>query len=126
MDRGPVTPDLQPSLYRVAVTALIIAGLANILLWRLSGTDDWFANVVAVASGLAAVALIASAVLPGMSRWREEALLLTFAVWSANVIEFAFETDARWESRVRQCGMYAGFAVLALGTYIAQRVKRAE
>lgn len=116
--------DLHPSLYRVAVTSLVLAGLANVLLWRLTRTDDWFANVVAIASGLAAVLLAASGIIPALRVAREEALLLSFMVWSANLVEFALEDDARWESRVRTGGFYLAFAVLALGTYLAQRLER--
>lgn len=117
---------LTPNLYRVTVTSLIVALAANVFLWKVSATDDIFANIIAIASGLAAIVLLATAVIPRAVGWREEALLVTFAVWTANLIEFAFETDARWESRARQCGLYAALAVLALGTYIGQRVAHAH
>lgn len=118
--------DLQPSLYRVAVTALILATAGNVLLWRVSRVDDWFANIIAVASGVAAAVLIASALIPAMARWREEALLLTFAMWSANFLEFVTETNASWESRARNCSFYASYAVLALGCFLVVRLQRDE
>lgn len=118
--RGPLTP----SLYRVAVTALVLAGLANILLWRVSSSDDWFANLIAALSGVTAVLLVASGLIPAVRVAREEALLLSFMVWSANLVEFALEDTIRWESRVRSCGFFLAFAVLALGTYLAQRLER--
>jgi len=119
-----VNVDLTPNLYRVAVTSLVIALAANVLLWRLSRTDDWFANIIAITSGLSAVLLVVAALIPAMRPAREEALLLAFMVWAANFVEFALETDARWESRLRSCGFYLAFAILALGTYIGVRVQR--
>lgn len=115
---------LTPSLYRVAVTVLVIALLANSMLSRLTGRNDDFANVLSVASIVAVLGLLSSALTRRMVRWREESLLLAFAVWLANAIEYALEARASWESQVRQCGMYLAFAVLALGTYLAQRVER--
>jgi hypothetical protein len=116
--------NVQPTLYRVAVTSLVIALAANVLLWWVSSADDWFADIIAVASGLAALIIVLAAGVPTLVRWREEALLLAFAIWTANLIEFATEDGVRWETQWRQCGFYAAFAVVALGTYLAQRDAR--
>lgn len=114
----------QPTLYRVAVGVLALASAANVMLIALTPDDDMFANVVGVASAVVAVVLISSWLLRGLVRWREEALLLSLVVWVANLIEFAAQDGARWETQVRQCGFYAAFAGLALGTYLAQRLER--
>lgn len=115
-----------PSLYRVAVGVLALAAAANVLLWSITAPDDWFANIVAIASAVVVVALLTSAFVPALARLREEALLLALMVWVANLIEFATQDDVRWESRLRLCGFYAAFAGLALGTYLAQRLTREE
>jgi hypothetical protein len=119
-----VNVDLRPSLYRVAVTALVVALFANILLWRVSSDDDAFANIIAAACGVAAALILVANVLPQLVRWREEGLLISFGLWVANALEFFFESAASWESRARQGGFYVAFAVLSLGTYLAQRIER--
>lgn len=116
--------DLHPSLYRVAVTALVIAAAANVALFWLTADDDWFANVIAAASGLVAVVLLISAGLPAAYRWREEACLLALAVWVANIIELATQDGPSLETKLRNCGFYLAFATLAAGVYIAQRLER--
>lgn len=118
---SPLLP--APNLYRVAVTALVVALAGNILLWRLSRVDDWFAEVIAVASGITAVALVATAAIRRLVRWREEALLLAAGIWVANLIEFATEDAASWESRVRQGSFYAALAILAVGTFVGERAR---
>lgn len=110
--------------HRVAAIALFVACAANVLLWTLAGPDEWFADVIAVASGIAAVALVVTGVVPVLRRLREPTLLLAFAVWSANALEFGLSEGPRWESQVRQCGLYLALALLALGTYVAVRVDR--
>ena len=119
--------DLQPNLYRAAITTLIIAAVANILLWRVTRGDDTFADIIAVTSGVVAVGLILTGgILPILVRLREETLLLAFAMWTANTIEFWLQNGPSWESRSRQCGFYLAFAVLALGTWLAQRVEESD
>jgi len=117
--------DLRPSLYRVGITALIIAAAANILLWRVTRGDDTFASIIAVTSGVVAVGLIVTS--GGvLVQWRQETLLLAFSMWTANAVEFWLQNGPSWESRLRQCGFYAAFAVLALGTWLAQRVEESD
>lgn len=108
-----------PSLWRVVGVALTIALLGNVLLARLTRDDDAFANVIAIASGIAAVGLLVTRFLA--PRFMGETFLLAFAIWVANGIEFASQGSARWESQVRQCGFYLAFAILALGAYLATR-----
>lgn len=110
---------IHPSLWRTVGIALTIALIGNVLLARLSSDDDAFANVIAVASGIAAIALVVARIVA--PRYMGEALLLSFAVWVANGIEFALQGSARWESQVRQCGFYLAFAILSLGAYLATR-----
>jgi hypothetical protein len=119
-------PDLQPTPYRVTVTTLIIAAAADVLLWKVSGVEDTFANIIAVASGLCAVVLLASAVLTRYVRWREEALLLSFAVWIANLIEVELQEGIPLESKFRQGGFYLAFAVLSLGSYLVARFEATD
>jgi hypothetical protein len=110
---------MHPSLWRVALVTLFIALVANILLFEISGDDDWFANVIAIASGVAAlVLLVARFVRPSLVG---EGLLLSTAVWVANLIEFATEDTANGWNQVRQCGFYGAFAVLSIGAYVATR-----
>lgn len=111
----------RPSLYRVVTTALVIAGLSNVLLARLT-TEDAFANTIAAASVLAATVLAAAGVVPKLRGLREEAFLLSFVVWVANAVEFGLEDNVRWESQVRTIGFYAAFAVLALGGFVLMRL----
>lgn len=113
---------MKPSLGRVLIYGLALALVANVFLWWVSNTDDWFAGVVAVASGVTAVALVASFHL--RPKWTGEALLAAFGVWTANLIEFATEDHVYWASRLRQCGFYASFALMALGAYVATREAR--
>lgn len=113
-----------PSLYRVAIISLVLALLGNILLWRVSNSDDWFPNIIAFACGAAAVLILAVNFVPSLARWREEGLLVSFALWTANLVEFALETDARWESRVRSGAFFLAFALLSLGAYLTQRYER--
>lgn len=112
----------RPSLWRVVIFALVIALVGNVFLYGVSRDDDWFANLISVASGITAVALLA-----GWFRFREildETLLAVFVIWTANVIEFALESGPSWESHVRQCAMYASQALLALGAYVARRAPK--
>lgn len=112
-------------LWRADGIALVAALAGNTLLWPIVGTDsgdeDVFARVVAVASGLAAVALIAAHYIERLRHLIGEALLLAIAVWTSNLIEFALEDHARWESRVRGCAFYAAFALIALAMYLVSR-----
>lgn len=108
-----------PSLWRVVGIGLTIALLANVLLYRLVIKDDAFANVIAIASGVAAAILIVARFIA--PRYMGEGFLISMAVWIANLIEFATEDAARWESQVRQCGFYGAFALLSLGAYLATR-----
>ena len=113
--------DARPSLWRVAGTTLVVGLVANVFLIGVSATDDWFANIVGVASGVAAIALVVTAYLQAhytfpVRRW---ACLLAFAVWTSNLIEFASEQGASIESKLRQCGFYLAFAILALGAYVS-------
>jgi hypothetical protein len=117
---------LKPNLYRVGAGVLVIASLSNVMLLWLSSDSDVFANIVAVTSGLVAVVLLASLFVEALVRWREEAVLVSFVVWLANLIEFATQSGVRWESQVRQCGFYLAFAMLALGVYVAERLERVE
>lgn len=112
--------DYAPNLYRVAATTLVIALAGNVLLWWITADDDTFANIVAVASGVAAGLLVITAATQ-LARWRDDAMLVAVAVWVANLIEFATETGVPAESRARGCCFYAAFAVLALGTHVALR-----
>lgn len=118
--------DLKPSLYRVAIASLVIALTTNTLLWKLVRGDDTFAKIIGVASGVTALLIVLAAVVPVMVRWREEALIIAFAVWSANVLEFWLEDGPTWYSKTRQGGFYLANAVLALGTYLAQRIERED
>lgn len=109
------------SLWRTCVVALAIALLGNIFLYAISSDDDWFANVIAGTSALAALGLI-------LSHWvrnaAEPALGLSFIVWVANGIEFATEEFPAWESQVRQCSFYAAFAIVSLGCWLVVRDRR--
>lgn len=112
-------------LWRADGIALVAALAGNTLLWPIvgndSGDEDVFARIVAVASGVAAVALIVTHYLPRARQWIGESLLLAVAVWTANLIEFALEDQARWESRVRGCGFYAAFALISVAMYLVSR-----
>lgn len=109
------------SLWRTCTVALCIALLGNVLLYRLSTDDDWFANVIAAVSGLAALGLI-------LSHWvrnaAEPSLGLSFIAWVANGIEFATEEFPEWDTKVRQCSFYAAFALISLGCWLRVRDKR--
>ena len=109
------------SLWRTSVVALFIALAGNVLLYRISGDDDWFANVIAITSAIAALGLIVARYVRSLT---ELALGLSFIIWAANAIEFATEDAARWESQVRQCAFYVAFAIISLGCWLAVRVKR--
>jgi hypothetical protein len=117
--RWPV--DLQPTLFRVVLTAILLGLAANVLLWWVVPGDDTFAKVISVASGVAFIAILVTAVVdsPWTVQWRGEALLLSMAVWVANIIEFATQPHIPADSRMRQCGFYASEAILALGVYLA-------
>lgn len=108
----------QPSLLRVDVYGMALALAANVLLWRVAVEDDGFANIIAVGSGVGAVALIVS--YHKFPQWLGESFLLAFGVWIANTIEFAFRDAPRWETQVRLCGFYLAFALIALGSYLSQ------
>lgn len=108
-----------PSLWRVVVLVLIVALVCNCFLWSLVSRDEAFARVIAIASGIAAIGLIVHRFV--WERLMGEALLLSFAVWTANAIEYATFDRAVWESQVRQCGFYSSFALLSLGAYVATR-----
>lgn len=109
----------RPSLWRVVAFALIIALAVNTLLWPLTSDVDWFSNTIAVASGVCAVMLIVSWY--WLRKLLDEFLLVAFAIWVANAIEFGLQDGPRWESQVRQCGFYVAFSLLALGAYLARR-----
>lgn len=108
-----------PSVWRTCVIAIFLALVANVLLYRLSGVDDWFANIIAIASGIAAVGLIVARYV--RQSWVGEVLLLSTAVWVANLIEFISEDGPSWESQTRQGGFYLSFAILSIGCYVATR-----
>lgn len=110
-----------PSLWRIVGIAMTIALFGNVLLWRITRGDDTFAEVIAVASGVAAVGLILARFVA--QRFMGEAFLLSFAIWVANGIEFATQDGPSWESHVRQCSFYLAFALLSLGAYVATRVQ---
>lgn len=109
------------SLWRTCLIALFIALVGNILLARISSDDDWFANVIAVASGIAAIGLVAARF---YHRIIEFALGLSFIIWVANAIEFALEELPRWETQVRQGSFYVAFAVVSLGCWLSVRDRR--
>lgn len=110
---------VHPSLWRVVVFALILGLAVNVMLWPLTSDVDWFANTIAVASGLCAVLLIVT--WHWYTKWLDEVLLLAFTIWMANALEFALQDGPRWESQIRQCGLYICEALLALGAYVARR-----
>lgn len=108
-----------PSVWRVCMVALFIALVANVFLAWITSEDDWFATIIGIASGVAAVGLvIARYVVP---RFVGEVLLLSTAIWVANLIEFISEDGPRWESQFRQGGFYAAFAIISIGCYVATR-----
>jgi hypothetical protein len=117
--RWPV--DLQPTLYRVTVTAILLGLAANTLLWWIVPGDDTFAKIISISSAVALVAILVTSLssAPWTMRWRAEALLLAFFVWVANIIEFGTQDHIALDSRARQCGLYGAEAVLVLGTYLA-------
>jgi hypothetical protein len=112
---------VRSSLWRVGATALVVALIANVFLIWVSTDDDWFATIIGISSGVLAALAI------GLELSRDEhidagrslVLLATFAVFMANLIEFATEDGPLWETKVRQCGFYLAFALLALGGYVA-------
>jgi hypothetical protein len=110
---------MRAQLWRVSLIVLFIALVANVLLWRISGDDDLFANIVAIGSAVAALGLLVTKF--ALPQLIGEVLLLSTAVWVANLIEFVSEDGPRWESQFRQGGFYAAFAVLSIGAYVATR-----
>lgn len=113
--------DPHPSL-RTSVIALIVALAANTLLYAVTSADDWFANVIAVASGLAAVGLVVTFWIPSLRPHLELVLLGAVAIWVANLVEIELQDGIRWETKLRQGGFYAALGVLALGGYLATRL----
>lgn len=111
-------PWRHPSLWRVVVAAQIAALGVNTLLWWLV-EGDTFAEVIAIASGGLAVALLVSRYFAPTVL--DDLLLGAFVVWTANLIEFATTDGIRWQSQVRQCGFYGALGLMALGAYIARR-----
>lgn len=101
------------------MVALFIALVANVFLGWITRDDDWFANVIAIASGVAAAGLIVTRYF--VPRFAGEVLLLSVAIWVANVIEFVTEDGPLWESQMRQGGFYLAFAILSIGCYVATR-----
>ena len=118
--------DLHPGLYRVAWLASLMALLANVLLPWVVFDANSFQKIIAAGSGFAAAVLVVTSFVPAVIRWREEAFLLAVAVWVANSIEFATFDGPQWDSKLRQILIYMSFAVLALGTYLAQSLERKD
>lgn len=112
----------RPSLWRVVIFALVVGLAVNTLLWAITFDTDWFAKTISVASGACAFLILVA--------WRfrpallDELLIIAFAIWVANIIEFATSEGPRWESQVRQCGLYAAEALLALGAFVAHKTNR--
>ena len=111
--RGVVVPNLG----HVVIYTLILASISNILLVQVARDPSFFTWVVSVASAASAIGLLLS------YKWLfllEHVLLLTFALWVANALEFTLgESDV--DSKLRQSGFYFAFALLALGAYVARR-----
>lgn len=112
---------MNTSLWRTCMVALFIALVGNVLLIRISADDDAFANVVAIASAVAAVGLVVARYVRKLA---EPVLGLSFIIWVANAIEFATQDAARWESQVRQGAFYIAFAIVSLGCWLSVRDKR--
>lgn len=115
---------LHPSLWRVTIFTLVLGLFANVFLWSIVADDDWFAKMIAVASGIAGLGILA-----GWFRFHrclDDFLLATFAIWIANALEFALQDGPRWENQVRQCCLYLSEGLLALGAYVAAREARAN
>jgi hypothetical protein len=94
--------------------ALIVALLANITLYRIAGSDDLFALIVSVASGVSAVALAAG------WRWPRvgiEGAWLAIGVWVASLTELVTDATPRWETQVRVGGFFLAFLLVTLGVY---------
>jgi hypothetical protein len=115
--------DLSPTPWRVVVGVLVVALGCNVALAWITTADDVFANLIAAASGLVAVALVVTS-LQAYKRWKEEALLAAMVVWLANGIEFALTDGPSAQSKIRQVGFYAAFALLALGAHVILRLHR--
>ena len=111
----------RPTLWRVVVFTLIIVTGAQFLLLWISYPDDGFANTIAIASGIATLALMATYF--RFVGYLDLAFLLTFAVWVASLIDLATEPDFAHVNQVRQCLFYGAFALLALGAYVARRIQ---
>lgn len=118
--------DLQPNLYRVSCGVLFIALMSNFLLIWVARDPDAFVYVVAIASLVCAAAIAATALIPALIQLREEAFILAIAVWVANTLEFASLDGPGVDSKLRSCGLYMAFAILAAGTYIAQHLERVD
>lgn len=111
-----------PSLWRVVIFAIVVGLAVNTLLWPITTDTNWFAKTISIASGACAFLILVA--------WRfrpsflDELLVIAFGIWVANIIEFATANGPRWESQVRQCGLYAAEALLALGAFVAHRTNR--
>lgn len=115
----PTTTWLHPSLWRVVIFAMILGLSANFLLWWVANEDDAFAKIISVASLITAV-LLAVAWLR-FPKYIGNVLLIVFAIWIANTIEFLTVEGPPIESKLRQSGLYVSEALLALGAYVATR-----
>ena len=105
-----------------AGVALTVALTANIVLAAVTRADDTFANVVAVASGVAAAGLVVSRLL--LPRLAEEAAWLACGVWIANLVEvITADAVSNW-SKLRQGGFYLAFALVAVSVYAQLRYAR--
>ena len=114
-----------PNLLRGVTICLVVALVANV--WLLGfAFRGWFTATVGIASGIVAFAIVVTYGIPGIfSRWRDDAYLASFVVWTASAIELAL-TDANVATagRVRSTGFYVAFAVVSLSAYLNARVVR--
>src|SRR5262245_30986308 len=117
----PTSTWSQPSFWRVIVFTLFLGLCANVLLWKVAYNPTWFTRGVSIASGVAAIMILVC-----WFRWQRglaDVLLLTFAIWIANTVEFALQDGIGWDSKTRQGAFYVSEGLLALGAYVARRVR---
>lgn len=80
--------------------------------------DDW-ATVISIASGIVAVALLLAWFIA--HRFVDDILLLSLAIWIANLIEYATTIEDWGERELQACGFFLSFALLSVGAYVARR-----
>lgn len=105
-------------MWRVVVFGLAIALGGNAFLASIV-SDDTFVYIISVASGVVAVALVILWFIA--PKWVDDLLLASLAIWVANIIEFATESNVLLETQIRQCTFYGSFAVMSIGAYVAKR-----